>query len=282
MHPTAQVNGSISRCFPIKRGVKQGCVLTLTLFAIFFTALLIRAFSKPSGVLLHCRTSGKLFDLSRFRGKSKVRRLFIRKLLYADDAAFVLKLRSLPGETAEILSNYQVSVREKNELKEKVVGFCADNCNTNFGGVKRRGQNNVFFRVKEKIERDLTGIGCAAHIVHNCFQHAVDTLPVCVESLVKIYKFFHIYTVRVTKLKIFCEFVEIEYQRILQHGNTRFLSLLPALQRILEMFEGLKSYFNSQEGCPTLIKKCFEEPTQELYLKFVHGQLKYFNETILS
>ena len=195
----------------------------------------------------------------------------------------LLEFKSLPGETAEILSNYLVSVLEQNELKEKVVGFCADNCNTNFGGVKRRGQNNVFFKVKEKIERDLTGIGCAAHIVHNCLQHAVDTLPVCVESLVvKIYKFFHIYTVRVTELKNFYEFVEIEYQRILQHGNTRFLSLLPALQRILEMFEGLKSYFNSQERCPTLIKKCFEEPTQELYLIFVHGQLKYFNETILK
>ena len=47
------------------------------------------------------------------------------------------------------------------------------------------------------------------------------------------------------------------------------------------MFE-LKSYFNSQEGCPTLIKKCSEEPTQELYLIFVHGQLKYLNEIILK
>ena len=98
----------------------------------------------------------------------------------------------------------------------------------------------------------------------------------------KTYKFFHTFTVRVTGLKNFCEFVEIEYHHILQHGNTRFLSLLPALQRIPEMFEGLKSYFNSQEGCPTLIKKCFEEPTQELYLIFVHGQLKYFNEIILK
>ena len=76
--------------------------------------------------------------------------------------------------------------------------------------------------MKEKIERALTGIGCAAHIVHNCLQHAVDTLPVCFESLVvKIYKFFHIYTVRVTELKNFCEFVEIEYQRILQHGDRK-------------------------------------------------------------
>ena len=148
--------------------------------------------------------------------------------------------------------------------------------------MKRRGQNNAFFRVKENIERDLTGIGCAANIVHNCLQHAVDNLPVCVESLVKICKFFHIYTIRVTELKQFCDFVEIEYQRILQHGNTRLFSLLPALQRMLEMFEGLRSYFNSQEGCPTLIKNCFQEPTQELHLRFVHGQLKYFNETILK
>jgi len=195
----------------------------------------------------------------------------------------LLEFKSLEGETAAILSEYLVSVLEQNGLKEKLAGFCADNCNTNFGGLKRRGQNNVFFKLKENIGRNLIGVGCAAHIVHNCIQHAVDNLPVPVESLVvKIYKFFHIYTVRVTELKQFCDFVDIEYQSILQHGNTRFLSLLPALQRILEMFEGLRSYFNSQEGCPTLIKNCFEDPTQELYLKFVHGQLKYFNQTILK
>ena len=85
--------------------------------------------------------------------------------------AKLLEYKSLLGESAEILSNYLVSVLDQNELKEKVVGFCADNCNTNFGGMKRIGQNNVFFKVKEKIERDLTGIGCAAHIVHNCLQH---------------------------------------------------------------------------------------------------------------
>jgi len=89
MHVTVQVNGSRSPRFPIKRGVKQECVLAPTLFAIFFPALLTRAFSKPSGVLLHCRTYGILFDLSRFRAKLKVRRLFIRELLYADDAAIV-------------------------------------------------------------------------------------------------------------------------------------------------------------------------------------------------
>ena len=80
---------------------------------------------------------------------------------------------------------------------------------------------------------------CAAHIVHNCIELAVDNLSVPVERIVvKIYKFFHSHTVRVTQLKEFCDFVDVEYQRILQHGNTRFLSLLSALQRVIEMFKG--------------------------------------------
>ena len=110
----------------------------------------------------------------------------------------LLEFKSVPGETAEILSEYLLSVPDQTKLKDKLIGFCADNCNTNFGGVNRRGHNNVFYEVKDNIKRHLVGIGCTIHIVHNCFQHAVDTLPVCVESLVvKIYNFFHIYTVRV-------------------------------------------------------------------------------------
>ena len=195
----------------------------------------------------------------------------------------LLEFKSVPGETAEILSEYLLSILDQTKIKNKLIGFCADNCNTNLGGVNRRGHNNVFYKVKDNIKRDLVGIGCTIHIVHNCLQHAVDTLPVCVESLVvKIYKFFHIYTVRVSELKQFCDFADVEYQRLLQHGNTRFLSLLPALGRVLELFEALKSYFNSQEYCPTIIRQCFENPTQELYLWFVYGQLKYFNETILK
>jgi hypothetical protein len=78
------------------------------------------------------------------------------------------------------------------------------------------------------------------HIVHNCIQTATDVLPIEVEALVvKIYKYFHIYTVHVTQLKEFCEFVDLEYKKVLQHGNTRFLSLLPAIERILQIYEGL-------------------------------------------
>jgi hypothetical protein len=100
------------------------------------------------------------------------------------------------------------------------------------------------------------GVVCGAHIVHNCLQTVVDVLPIEEKALVvKIYKYFHIYTVRVTQLKEFCEFVDLEYKKVLLHGNTRFLSLLPAIERVFQIYERLKSYFCSQEHCPVMIKK---------------------------
>lgn len=195
----------------------------------------------------------------------------------------LLDFKSLPGETAEILSNHLMGVVKENKLEEKVVGFCGDNCNTNFGGVKRRGKNNVFTLIQREFGRSINGIGCGAHIVHNTIQTAVDVLPIEIEALVvKIYKYFHIYTVRVTKLKEFCEFAGIEYRKLLQHGNTRFLSLMPAIERLLQIFSGLKDYFLSQEMCPSLIKNFFEDERGEVFLWFVHGQLGLFNKTILG
>ncbi|XP_023231785.1 uncharacterized protein LOC111631712 [Centruroides sculpturatus] len=194
----------------------------------------------------------------------------------------LLDFQSVPGETAEILTNHLMSVIKTHNIAKKVIGFCGDNCNTNFGGVKRRGENNIYSRLKKELGRNIVGIGCGAHIVHNCLQTAVDVLPIEIEALVvKIYKFFYIYTVRVTQLKEFCEFVDVEYKKVLKHGNTRFLSLLPAIDRILEIYEGLKSYFISQEHCPMMIKQFFDNDCSEMYLWFVQGQLKLFNKAIL-
>jgi len=53
MQASVRYNGSTSKAFPITHGVKQGCVLAPTLFAIYFSALLLRDFPSTSGVLLH-------------------------------------------------------------------------------------------------------------------------------------------------------------------------------------------------------------------------------------
>ena len=92
MSATVCFEGSTSEKFPICCGVKQGCVLAPTLFGIFFSTLLHHAFSSFSdndSVYLHTRSDGKLFNLSRLRAKSKVRRIMVRELLFADDAALI-------------------------------------------------------------------------------------------------------------------------------------------------------------------------------------------------
>jgi hypothetical protein len=56
-----------------------------------------------------------------------------------------------------------------------------------------------------------------------------------------------LYTVQVEELKEFCYFVDIEYKQVLGSVKTRWLSLQPAITRVIVMFPGLKSYFLSQE-----------------------------------
>ena len=83
-------DGSCSEPFPIKSGVKQDCVPAPTLFGILFSLLLGFAFKgNEEGAYIHTRSDGSLFDLSRLRAKTKVRKVLIREMLFADDAALI-------------------------------------------------------------------------------------------------------------------------------------------------------------------------------------------------
>ena len=82
-----QYDGSTSDPFPIKSRVKRGCALAPTLFGVIFSLLLPYAFSQSEdGVYLHTRSDGYLFNLARLRAKTKVRKVLIWELLFADDA----------------------------------------------------------------------------------------------------------------------------------------------------------------------------------------------------
>ena len=85
---TVQYDGSQSESFPITSGVKQGCVLAPTLFGIYFAVLLHTALEDtPGDIFFHWRCDGSLFNLSRFRAKTRVKHSIARDLLFADDAA---------------------------------------------------------------------------------------------------------------------------------------------------------------------------------------------------
>lgn len=79
-------NGEVSEAFSISNGVKQGCVIAPSLFALFFHAMLQEAFKDCSeGVSIQFRCDGSVFNLARLRAKTKVQSALLRELLYADD-----------------------------------------------------------------------------------------------------------------------------------------------------------------------------------------------------
>uniref|UniRef100_A0A8C6U2L6 HAT C-terminal dimerisation domain-containing protein n=1 Tax=Neogobius melanostomus TaxID=47308 RepID=A0A8C6U2L6_9GOBI len=193
----------------------------------------------------------------------------------------ILNFVSLPGETSTLLFNEVERSLSAFGLMDKVIGFCADNTNTNFGGKARRGQNNVFYRLDQATPCSLIGVGCAAHIVHNAVQSAADTLPCDIENfVVKVFGYFHIYTVRTEELKDFCNFVEIEHATLLGTSRTRWLSLGPAVERVLKLYPALQSYFRSQDKAPNSILKFLEDQVCEAWLWFIHNQLTLFNDAI--
>ena len=86
----------------------------------------------------------------------------------------IIDLVSLPGEISDLQSDMLKKVIQKFNLRNKIVALCADKTNTNFGGCRRLGKNNVWRKFEAELERKITGIGCGAHIIHNCLQCAAE------------------------------------------------------------------------------------------------------------
>lgn len=147
-------------------------------------------------------------------------------------------------ETSVIISTGILKIIENYNPKNKVVALSADNTNCNFGGLKRKAGENVLTKLKSNLGKSVLGLGSVAHIVHNSGYTAINCVPINVEGTIsKIFRYFHIYTVRVAKLKDFCEFVNQEYYKTLGHVSVKWLSLIPALQRVSKMYGQLKLFF---------------------------------------
>ncbi|VDM01090.1 unnamed protein product [Schistocephalus solidus] len=81
-------NGTVSEVFTVTNGVKQGCVLTPTLFSFMFSDMLMYAYrDEQPGIRIAYRTDGYLVKSRRMQAPTRVSTTTVHDLLFADDCA---------------------------------------------------------------------------------------------------------------------------------------------------------------------------------------------------
>ncbi|KAL6464878.1 hypothetical protein MHYP_G00271950 [Metynnis hypsauchen] len=92
MTSRVKIGGQESAPFLVRTGVRQGCVLAPLLFNIFLicvTQLLHKEIENNSGVTVAYRLDGNLFNIRRLQATTKLHRVRVLELQYADDCALV-------------------------------------------------------------------------------------------------------------------------------------------------------------------------------------------------
>lgn len=104
------VDGEQTEFFPVTCGVKQGCVLAPTLFALYFAVVVREVLQTiPQGVRIRFRTDGNLFNLARLKARTKVSHALISEIMYADDLCF---LAESPDGLQQLMSGFHQACRK--------------------------------------------------------------------------------------------------------------------------------------------------------------------------
>lgn len=188
----------------------------------------------------------------------------------------LLSFISLEAEDTKTISNALTQQIAVNELSVKnITAYGADNANINFGRTK-----SVFVELN-KINGNIIPAGCNLHILHNTAKKACNCLSIDIESIIiKIYNEFSSSTKKTTELKEFFEWTETEWSEMLRHVPTRWLTLLPAIERLLTNLSPIKSYFMSKNNIAPILKQFFENELYEAYLKFAKNVCTIFQPAL--
>lgn len=195
-------------------------------------------------------------------------------------------------ETSVAIADRIQKVIEENGLSiENMVAYGADSAAVNYGR-----HHSVFIHL-QKQQPNLYKARCNCHIVHNAAKFGFKLMDYDVETLVlKVYSEFASSAKHVDNLQHFCEEAELDYQKVLRHVPTRWLSLFDAVDRLVRNWPAIKAYFSNQgehEVHSAIWKfvssvsyhdesESKDEPVSiaECYLFFTHNVLQLFTRTI--
>lgn len=178
---------------------------------------------------------------------------------------------------AHHLFNLVIQSFEKYSIPlDNIVGFGSDGCNTMMGC-----RNSISSLFREKCP-GITVLKCICHSLHLCASDASKKLPPDTEKFARaIYNYFKLSSKRQAEFKDFQLFTETEVHKILRPAQTRWLSLVSVVNRILEQWDALRLYFDGKwlEDSECLdIHKSLQDPITKAYYYFLAWILPKFTD----
>ena len=220
-----------------------------------------------------------IIDESTDTSKTKCLSVIV-KFLDSEDGYIKTRMLSLMdtyGDEREQVGSSSLSIynmlmetlHNNNIPRENLVGFAADGTNSMMGNA-----NSVASRLL-KYFPGITIFKCICHSIHLCCSEAAKELPRPVEDLIRgIYSYFSISAKRTAEFKDYQVLHDLRPHKLLHPCQTRWLSLQSAVDRVLELWDALKSYFKNLEPIEKLpslyqLGKNMEDPSIFLYLNFL-------------
>lgn len=190
----------------------------------------------------------------------------------------LLSVKESTVNTGEGIFNLLDSeLREKNIPWKNCIAFSCDNASTMTGCIK-----GVVSFIKK--EQPLLHVqGCACHLIHIAAQKGVNSFQNfdTEKFVIDIYYYLQKSSKRQAAFKLCQNLYGDKPHKILKYVSTRWLSLLIAVDRIIEQWEPLKVLFgetskNEKNAQFQRITFCFQEPVTKLYLLFLSSLLPVF------
>lgn len=192
----------------------------------------------------------------------------------------LIDMFELEDETGDTLFKSLKSVWEEFDIRPKIKAFSGDNAKENFGGITRGGDKNLFSRLQKEFDNQLVGIECTAHLAHKAIEKACHQFQPFFDIeavVVNIYNYFKTSTVRNSRLK---HLASDDMMKLLGYANTRFLAFRKCIDRIIENFDALEAFFQSEKNAPIALVRFFEHQLARLLLIFVRDQCRFFESAI--
>ena len=149
-----------------------------------------------------------------------------------------------------------------------------------------KGRHNSVLSPIRNAQPEVLDIVSICHLANLCCVCAVKQLPVQVEELlIDVYFHFNHSAKRKEEYREFLEFCDVAPLKILKHASTRWLSLEKCVNRLLQQWSALLSYFESYDDRerPGRMKWCsdylaiVEMKSYFMFLSFILEPLNAFN-----